>query len=537
MAFEFSNKKALVIDDFSEFRFSLKKMLKSFGVSDIDDVATAEEALFKLESKNYDIILCDYNLGEDKKDGQQLLEEAKCRKLISNLNIFMMLTAESGMNLVMGAIEYQPDDYLIKPVSKELIKNRLDRLILKKKEIEDIEKATLRKDYLEAIALCEERIDKNIGNIFEFLRLKNDLMLIIGDYTEARVTCEKALISRNIPWAKTGLGITYFLTKDFIKAKEILYEVIEETPTYIKAYDWLAKALEELGEMEAAQQVLQKGAKIAPKSVLRQRALGEVAYKNNDHILAEKAFKSAIAQGKNSFLKNPDEYTGLAKVLVSRKSPDAALKIIGKAAEEFKHSTEASLQTTIMEAMIYKDMGKTEEAKKSAEKAVKLYETLSGGTSAEVAIELANVCFAVGSRDRGNELMRTTIRNHHEDENIMKKAGELFAQVGMQEEGSNIIASARKEIVQVNNDGVRLVKEARLAEAIDYFEKAVSGLPWNKVVYANAIQTLIMFMQKNGKTDQYLYRTRSYLDRLRKIDPSYEKYQQLMGLYEKLVKP
>ena len=120
---DFSRKKFLIIDDFSSFRSLLKRMLQSMRVSDIDDTFNGEDAVNKMSLKKYDIVLCDYNLGEGK-DGQQVLEEGKGRGFIGYSTIFMMITAENISELIMGALEYQPDEYPMKPFNKSTLEKK-----------------------------------------------------------------------------------------------------------------------------------------------------------------------------------------------------------------------------------------------------------------------------------------------------------------------------------------------------------------------------------------------------------------------------
>jgi tetratricopeptide (TPR) repeat protein len=105
----------------------------------------------------------------------------------------------------------------------------------------------------------------------------------------------------------------------------------------------------------------------------------------------------------------------------------------------------------------------------------------------------------------------------------------------MQDEGSKMIASTKKELIRINNDGVQLVRGGKLQEAIEYFEKAAGGAPENKIINANAAQAILMFMQKNGKNDKYIHQVKQYLEKIRKVDPSYDKYHSLIALFQKVV--
>ena len=118
-----SRKKVLLVDDFRNFIITMRNMLASLGFVIIDTANDGEEAVSRIMSRRYDIVLCDYNLGPGK-DGQQVLEEVKQRQLLSPLTIFMMVTAENSLEMVMGAAEYQPDEYLIKPFTKQVLEKR-----------------------------------------------------------------------------------------------------------------------------------------------------------------------------------------------------------------------------------------------------------------------------------------------------------------------------------------------------------------------------------------------------------------------------
>ena len=128
----YSNMRFLVVDDFSDFRSSVKGMLGQMAAQHIDIAANGEEALSLCRKTRYDVILHDYNLGEGK-NGQQVLEELHHEKLISPHCIFVMVTAESSQAMVMAALEFEPDAYLTKPFNRASLQQRLDKLVERKR--------------------------------------------------------------------------------------------------------------------------------------------------------------------------------------------------------------------------------------------------------------------------------------------------------------------------------------------------------------------------------------------------------------------
>jgi CheY-like chemotaxis protein len=71
----------------------LRDMLRDCGATQIELASSGKEAIHRLESGNYDVVLCDFNLTTGR-NGQQLLEEAKVRKLIGPTCIWIMVSAE-----------------------------------------------------------------------------------------------------------------------------------------------------------------------------------------------------------------------------------------------------------------------------------------------------------------------------------------------------------------------------------------------------------------------------------------------------------
>ena len=72
----FSKMRVLIIDDFENFRMSMKKIMVGFGVDKVDVTRNGNEAIRACTETKYDVILCDYNLGAGK-NGQQVLEELR----------------------------------------------------------------------------------------------------------------------------------------------------------------------------------------------------------------------------------------------------------------------------------------------------------------------------------------------------------------------------------------------------------------------------------------------------------------------------
>lgn len=533
MANSLKQSATLVIDDFPSMRSMLMGFLKSMGVTNIDNVGTAKEALALLESQKYDIVICDYNLGHGQ-NGQQILEEAKYKNYIGYSTIWMMVTAEKTMDMFMGAAETKPDDYLLKPITESLLETRLNKLIEKKQSLEPIERAVKAKDFLRAIALCDEQLKTHSTSTQEIQRIKSDLLITMGDFPAATAFFESILRVRSTPWAKTGLGKVYFMTKEFSKAKEIFQEVLEENKMYLEAADWLSKTLDAQGELELAQSVLAKAMLLSPNAASRQKSLADAAYKNGALDLAQTSYEKAIKLSEHSVHRSSSTYSGLAKVLTAKDDPVEALKVLGRSRDEFKDDPDAALQTAVIEGMAYQKLGQPEKAKAALDVAEGLMREQSGSVDAAVTMEMADMFFKLGLQDKACSLLESVVKNNHENAGIINMVEAVFKGAGMSGKGAELIKKSTAEVVSINNQGVMLANEGKFEEGIRLMKQALEGLPNNDLMIANLCGMMIGLMSKNGKDERMILEAMEHLERVRRINPNNKKYGTYMNILNKL---
>lgn len=530
----YSQKRYLIVDDFANFRSAMKTMLHSFGAVDIDEVGTGEEAVNKLALKRYDFILCDYNLGKGK-DGQQVLEEARERGLIGFSTIFMMITAENTMEMFMGAVEYQPDEYLMKPFTKTILENKLAVLSKKKANLREIEQAMRQKDYQLAETICSRLIGTNPVNLPELLRLKGEILIKNNQYAEAAEFYAGILKMGSFPWAMLGLGKAQLGNSDYAGAKETFTQVIAHNDKITSAYDLLSMALEKTGNIREAQDTLMKAVIISPKAIFRQKTLGNIALQNNDYETAEKSFRTVVKEGKNSYLKSASDYVNLAKVLIEKRDGEGSVAILRDAANEFPTNHEALLQINLTKVKACQMMQDTEGAKKAVEAARQWAGKAKAPVPRDVELELAKAYYLAGENQKGEAIFQKIVQNSHDDESVAEMVKGAFREMGMEQSGADIIEKARKEVYALNNEGVRLVRQGELDQAIDYFEKAVANFAENKNINANAALAYILYMKKHGARDDFLKKTELFIRKVIKIDPAHKDLPQLQKMLTELV--
>lgn len=526
-------KKVLIIDDFQEMRVMLRSMVEPLAPKYIKLAQNGEEAIEQLEGEKFDIVLCDYNLGKGK-DGQQVLEEAKHRGLLPYSSIYIMTTAENTSEMVMGAIDYLPDDYISKPFNRTVIHTRLKKQIDKKENLNEISKALSENNYKKAILLCDKLLANKPANRLDLLKIKGEQLSNLGEYKKAIDLYEDIIEERDIPWAYLSLGKVYYLEENYDEAIEVFEGLIKENASNVAAYDWLAKSYEAMNELDKAQEMLNIGVVKSPKSLLRQRKLAQVAYKNEDLETATAAYNHALQVGQHSCYKQADDYTALAKTLIDSDKADEAFNVVEKIGKDFKNNSDAEMVAAITKGMVHTAKGDEAAATECLDSALTLFNQNPQGLSTDITLELTDLCLTSGKEDEANIITKNLISNHHDNDELIEKTKKIYSDAGKADAGDELIDKTTTEIVGLNNQGARLLKEGKLEESIELFMKAARGMPDNVVVNINAAYSIMMQMKKTGRIKKYSSRVESYLERVHKLDPVNKKYHELTEMLQQI---
>jgi tetratricopeptide (TPR) repeat protein len=525
---DWADKNYLVVDDFVGIRQLLRESLRSLGARNIDQASSGGEAMGLLSRVRYDVVLCDYNLG-DGKNGQQVLEEARVRNLVNPSTVWLMVSAEKSVESVMGAAEHQPDAYLIKPITEGVLLTRLNRVWHKKQVFRMIDQAYAEKDYLRAARLCDARIGSDKVHELDLLRMKAKLMEKSGQPAKAREVYEQVLEQREYQWARAGLAKIRMANGEFEQARQIFQSVIAENRYYIDAYDQLAAAYQNMGKMEEAGAILERAAKLSPNSVTRQRNLGNIALRLGNVQMAEKAFRKCVAIGEYSIMKTPDAYLGLARVCGQKNDTKEALQLLTTAQREFGHEhPDIPLRAKITEGLVYHESGDYRRARKAGDELEEMLKLTPERPDTGTCLELATLLFAVGVKDAPVELLCYVIRNNHDNPLLLDEVQAIFEKARMGEEGLALIRSSKKEAADLMNQGVLLWKTGKLAEAVEWMRNARKAVPNNQRILFNAAQIMVSHMQQHGHDADLWAEAQDVLHHVDRLLPGQQRFAQLM---------
>ena len=525
---DWAGKNYLVVDDFVGVRQLLRESLRSLGARNIDQAASGGEAIALLAKLRYDVVLCDFNLG-DGKNGQQVLEEARVRNLLLPSSVWMMVSAEKSVESVMGAAEHQPDAYLVKPITEGVLLTRLNRAWHRKQVLRPIDQAYAEKDYLRAARLCDEQIAASRVHEIELLRMKARLMEKSGEPERAREAYERVLAQREYQWARAGLAKIRMANGELEQARQMFLGVIAENRYYIDAYDQLAQVYQQMGKLEEACSILERAARLSPNSVPRQRNLGKLCLKLGNVGLAEKAFRRCISVGEYSVRKTPDAYLGLARVCGLKNDPKEALVLLATAQREFgAEHADIALRAKITEGLVYHESGDYRLARKAGDELEALLDAHPERPDVPTCLEMATLLFAVGVKEAPVDLLCYVTRNNHDNAVLLDEVQAIFEKARMGEEGEELIRAAKKQASDLMNQGVLLWKTGKLGEAVRWMRSAREKLPNNQRILFNAAQVLVSHMREKGYDESLAAEAHEVLGHVDRLQPGQQRFAQLM---------
>ena len=121
------NIKVLVVDDYKTMTRIIRNLLKQIDFHDADEAADGHEALAKLRSGNFGLVISDWNM--QPMTGLDLLKEVRADARLKHLP-FIMVTAESKTENVVAAKQAGVSNYIVKPFNAETLKEKIEKVLV-----------------------------------------------------------------------------------------------------------------------------------------------------------------------------------------------------------------------------------------------------------------------------------------------------------------------------------------------------------------------------------------------------------------------
>lgn len=487
----------LLIEDSETMRVWLRNTIVNAGGVKIDVSDSYNDALYRIRNRgNYDVVLCDYILS-DTRDGQQLLEEVRRQKLLPQSTLWIMITGERKYEQVFSAVELAPDDYLIKPISPDMLHERIGRAWDRRQALKGATDLFDGERYDAALALCRKESRGNPRHAAGFLRIAGECLMQLEHYQEAYDHYEAILETRpTLPWAKLGKARAFFHLDRYDETAAIIDELMLENPDYLHAHDLLAKVHERKGDLEATKTLLKLVLQKNPKSLTRQREIARIAVATDDTQTAIDAYALMHMHGRGSSFIRPGDFCTYAAMLAKSGSKAALdrLEVLNSNLRDFHKNDPAyefSVRSVAYSAALTKGDGQA-----IAAAYAEMGKSLAAASAAGIEVDREQSMFmleaavARGDEETACAMASALYDDHIGNQSVESRVQEVMASGGWERQAARIAESATENLRKMNAAAADMAKHGRLLEAVEEFAR-LAETNRNVSVYLNAATCIV----------------------------------------------
>ncbi len=312
----YQNMRFLIVDNVKPSQDILKQFIMRFSNKQVDSTHYAQDVIAICRQKTYDVILLGYDLGDNQKNGQQILEELRVNKYINQQCIVMLITAEVSQSMVLAALEHKPDHYICKPYSLNSLYKRLTDSLRKKEALSAIYKALDENRPELVIKHCENVLKANTPYKSECLAIMSSQYFDLELFDEAKAIFETYQNNKNCQWATIGLGKVALHESKLELAETLFKKLINHYPLYLTSYDWLAITYEAQLNYLFAEEILEQALQLSPRSLSRLQKYAQLCTQNENYDKATIAYKQNYKLARNSIHHCADNVLNYVNALI-----------------------------------------------------------------------------------------------------------------------------------------------------------------------------------------------------------------------------
>ncbi len=271
---------SIVVDDMGPMRKTVSLTLRDIGITNIEEAKNGQEAfeivIASLDAgkKPIELAIVDWNM--EPVTGLDLLQMIRRDKRTQEI-IFVMITAEQLQDNVIAAVQSGVDDYIIKPFTPSMVKEKF--IDITKRKLAEIRKEVNSALNEEAPLLDNEKALMLSGTLKNKYRGRIKRLTPISHWTTL------------VP---LELGRFFLKVKNYAEAENWLRKVIKQDFGSTEGHELLSTVLHRLGKTEEATKELEIASATRPRSGELKHNLGEMLFNSANYIKAANLFVDSI---------------------------------------------------------------------------------------------------------------------------------------------------------------------------------------------------------------------------------------------------
>lgn len=118
--------RVLIVDDYKTMLRIMRNLLAQLSFGNVEESSNGEDALAKLESDNFGLVISDWNM--QPMTGLDLLRRVRASARLKHIP-FIMVTAESKTENVIAAKQAGVSNYIVKPFNAETLRGKIGSVL------------------------------------------------------------------------------------------------------------------------------------------------------------------------------------------------------------------------------------------------------------------------------------------------------------------------------------------------------------------------------------------------------------------------
>jgi DNA-binding response OmpR family regulator len=498
----FSKAKILIVEEQPLAQSYMKQSLEGLGFRQLRFAEHAIAAKEQCQVEQFDLIVCSFNLSKHQ-DGYQLYEELKVKRYIKSSTGFIFISAETSGSLVHSVLELQPDDFLVKPYTIYELKNRIEKVLMRKYHLQRVYQLIDDDNDSKAIKHIDELL-QNKSNTYSaiLLRLKGNALLRLKRNEDAKAFFKSVLNIQKFTWAKVGLVEALIANNEHILAQRMLKTMLQRNETRLVALDLLGRLEVKLNQFDEAQAFFSQAVNIAPRNISRQKALSHVSLLNHDYEKNYLTQKDIANYAKHSIHDHPDVYLNAARAgidfALTTDQSDQVNRIsrqtnqyLNDLKQQFPNSNNQT-QIDVLNARLHYLKDEHQKAKALIEQ---LDESDTQIRSVDGALDKAKAFHELGFHNKAQMLFNQIITHCERHPTVSDPVYVRYIQ--QQQTERRDIKMGPKEL---NNHAVSHFNKGQLNVALEAFTQAFRVMPKNASIALNLLQCLF---DNNGQGQSF----------------------------------
>lgn len=485
------NSKVLIIDDQTLAKGYMKYALEELGFEKIIYVDRVQEALAKIRSQRFDLIMCAYDIKKEH-DGYFLFDELKSKQQLSPGTAFIFISADTSVELVHSIVELQPDDFLVKPFTVSDMDKRLSKLMLRKHALKKIYRLMDKKDMEAALGEVEQFLTTPEKAEFfpQALKLKGELLLACDQGQQAKEFYSAILNVQDFSWAQVGLVQSLLNLNENEEAEKRIVRLAFRPETQLLAYDLLTKFHIKNKDFETALESAVTAASVSPRNIRRHQQAVDLSRITNDYKTQFEESKKIAKFAKDSIHDKPEIYLNVARAGIdyALTTDEDESEKVAQQASDFLGKFVSSGDKSEIEDQLTVANARLKYLQNDRDAALKLMEHLDNDnweeTGMDDLLDRAKAFHELGLHPQSQALLDEIEERCKSTE----QQSQLFLQYIKKEKKQRI--AIKQSPRDINNEAVDFYQRGDLEKALKAFRQAFTVMPKNPSIALNLLQTI-----------------------------------------------